>query len=393
MRMDVKRLLRMLSLESSLLEMLFIKRDSVVTLSQLQELAREGSVERLVESGLLVSDGSTVGLDEDIRTFFEAILDSSDEIEIGNIGELIDEIGSKITLFRNVSSSDLQQRYIRRIERVLKKIPMMISKSLIKLHQHIHLTYKSAEAYDAKRMELQYYKEKLELLTTIDTRLERTLTLEAGFFKNSVPQSTSTLYYELKAHMTQMRISLVDLQRQVVDYINKISPDVGFFKHITRLKALKNTYEIKEYTNIIEQVQKAPTALALLPKIAFSTQLEKEYAYSVDFSDFVERWFQRRDKALPEKAPADAIDEAYFDEDEVEEYMVDTQRLHEEFSVSKEDLFTFVIRKDFGFEQDLDARLSTYCDMAGLYAKAYVLTDETGKHGDYDYLIIYPKEG
>ncbi len=393
MQLDVKRLVKMLASESVLLEMLFIKRDGIVSLSQVQEFTKEGSVERLVESGLLVSDGSSVELDEDIRTFFEMVLDSSDEIEIGNIGELIDEISSKITLYRNIDTYELRQRYIRRIERILKKIPIMISKSLIKLHQHIHLTYKSADAYESKRMELHYYKEKLGLLVAIDKRLESTLTRETGFFKHSVPQSTSNLYYDLKAHLTQMRISLVDLQRQVVDYINKISPDVGFFKHITRLKALKNTYEIKEYTNIKKQILQSKTPLALIPKLTFSTQLEKEYAYSVDFSDYVERWFARRSKELPEKAPADAIDAAYFDESEVSEYIVDTERLHQEFQDAKSDLFTFVLGKEFGFEQDLEARLSTYCDMAGLYAKEYHLSDEFGQHEDYQYLIIYPKEG
>lgn len=393
MLMDVRRLLRMLASESLMLETLFVRRDGIVTLSQLQELSREGSVERLVENGLLVSDGTTVGLDEDVRTFFEAVLDSSDEIEIGNIAELIDEISSKIALYDNVDSRGLRQRYISRIERILKKIPMMVSKSLVKLHQHIHLTYKSADTYDVKRMELDYYKEKLGLLVTIDRRLETTLTQEAGFFKNSAPQSTSARYYELKAHMTQMRISLVDLQRQVVDYINKISPDVGFFRHITRLKALKNSYEIKERTNIVDQVRQVPAALALLPRIAFSTQLEKEYAHSVDFADFVERWSQQRDKVLPTKRSAAEIDAAYLDEKGIEEYVVDTEGLHRAFLASEHDLFTFIMEQDLGVGQDLDDRLSTYCDMAGIYAKEYLLTEETGEYGDYHYLMIYPKEG
>ena len=392
MSLTVKRLLKMLSSESALLEMLFVKRDGIVNRSQAQEFTKEGNIERLIESGLITSESSIVELDEDLRTFLEALLDSSDEIEIGNIGELLDEISIKIELYRKAASYDLQQKSIKRIERVLKKIPVMISKSLIKLHQHIHLTYKSADEYEVKRVELQYYKAKLELLIAIDTRIESTLMLEAGFFKNSVPQSTSNLYYDLKSHLTQMRISLVDLQRQVVDYINRVSPDVGFFKHVTRLKELKNAYEIKEYTNIVQQVQERETPLALTPKAMFSVQLEKEYAGSMDFAEFVERWFQKRNAALPAREKAEAIDTSYLDESNVEEYLVDTDMLHLEFKETSTDLFTFVMHKNFGFEQDFEDRLSTYCDMAGLYAKEYCLSDEYRVHNSYQYLIIYPKE-
>ncbi|RLA71027.1 MAG: hypothetical protein DRG24_06015, partial [Epsilonproteobacteria bacterium] len=180
MQLTVKRLLKILSSERALLEMLFIKRDGIVSISHAKEFTKEGALEKLIESSLITTDSSVVELDEDLRTFLEAILDSSDEIEIGNIGELLDEISSKVALYHQMNSAEIRERYIRRINRILKRIPLMISKSLIKLHQHIHLTYKSADAYEVKKMELHYYKEKLELLIAIDTRIESTLTLEAG---------------------------------------------------------------------------------------------------------------------------------------------------------------------------------------------------------------------
>lgn len=392
MSLTVKRLLKMLSSESALFEILFAKRDSIVSQSQAQELTKEGSIERLIEHGLITSESSVVELDEDLRTFLEAALDANEEIEIGNIGELLDELSIKVALYTQAASFDLQQKYLKRIDRILKKIPVMISKSLIKLHQHIHLTYKSADEYALKRVELQYYKEKLERLTLIDTRIASTLLLEAGFFKNSVPQSTSNLYYDLKSYLTQMRISLVDLQRQVVDYINRVSPDVGFFKHVTRLKELKSAYEIKEYSNIVQQVQETTTPLALTPRNMFSAQLESAYAYSVDFADYVERWFQKRNEVLPAREKAEAIDASYLEESNVEEYVVDTDMLHLEFKENSGDLFTFVMHKNFGFEQNFEERLSTYCDMAGLYAKEYFLSDQYNEHNGYQYLIIYPKE-
>ena len=113
---------------------------------------------------------------------------------------------------------------------------------------------------------------------------------------------------------------------------------------------------------------------------------------SVDFSDFVERWFQKRNVAPPIREKAKAIDAAYLDESNEEEYIVDTDMLHLEFKETSSDLFLFIMNKNFGFEQDFEERLSTYCDMAGLYVKEYYLSDEFRMHNNYEYLIIYPKE-
>lgn len=340
---------------------------------------------------LVVNDG-LVELDEDFRTFLESVLDSNDEIEIGNIGEWIDDISHNILLYNNADTYERQQRFIKRIDRILKKIPVRISKSLIKLHQHIHLTYKSADAFELKRIELQHYKEKLEQLIAIDRRIETMLAAEADFFKNVAPQATSNLYYILKVYLTQMRISLVDLQRQVVDYINRVSPDITFFKHITRLKELKNAYEIKELTNIEECIKNSVTPLAFLPKIQFSSQLETTYGQSIEFGDYVEHWYEKYKKDLPIKDKAEAVDASYFDNNVIEEYVLDIDALHLEFKESAKDLFTFIIERNFKFELDFEERLSAFCDMAGLYAHEYILSDEYRTYNNYEYLVIYPKE-
>ncbi|RUM43756.1 MAG: hypothetical protein DSY46_07585 [Hydrogenimonas sp.] len=392
MQLTVKRLLKNLSANSDLIEYLFLKRDSAVTLANARSLTKDGKIERLVQIGLLVANDGLVELEEDFRTFLESVLDSNDEIEIGNIGDWIDDISHNILLYNNADTYERRQRFIKRIDRILKKIPLKISKSLIKLHQHIHLTYKSADAFALKRIELQRYKEKLEQLMAIDQRIETMLSAEADFFKHIAPQATATLYYHLKAYLTQMRISLVDLQRQVVDYINRVSPDVTFVKHITRLKELKNAYEIRELTNIEMCVRKSLTPLALLPKIQFSSQLETTYGQTIEFGEYVESWYEKQRRALPTRKEDEEIEAEFFDEEAVETYLLDLDALHLEFQESQSDLFTFIINKEFSFSVDFEERLGAFCDMAGLYAHDYILSDEYRIYNNYEYLVIYPKE-
>ena len=392
MQFTVKNLFKTLASHADLLDMLFLKRESIVHFSQAQEYAKDGQIEYLAENGLLMNEASSVELDESLLTFLESVLGSNDEIEIGNIGELLSDMSSKIALYNTSTSFQQRQKYMKRIDRILKKIPLMISKSLIKLHQHIHLTYKSAEEHEVKLIELNFYKEKLELLKEIDTKIEERLKVEASFFKNQVPVLTSNLYFGLKSYLTQMRISLVDLQRQVVDYINKVSPDASFFKHMTRLKELKNSYEIYEHTNIEELAQKATTPFSLLPHLMFSTQLEKEYVYSVEFSEYVKRWLHRSKSAVSSRDKAKEIEASYFDDSSKKEFFINTEELHLEFKQTATDLFSYIMNKEFTFEQSFDDRLSIYCDLAGIYSQEYDLSNEVKTYQNYEYLMIYPKE-
>jgi hypothetical protein len=392
MQLTVKRLLRAVSTNSDLIEYLFLKRDSAVTLPSARALTKDGNIERLIKIGILIENDGLVELDEEFRTFLESVLDAHDEVEIGSIGDWIDDIHHNILLYNSADTYERRQRFIKRIDRILKKIPLKISKSLIKLHQHIHLTYKSADAFALKRIELQRYKEKLEQLVAMDQRVETVLSAEADFFKHTAPQTTATLYYHLKAYLTQMRISLVDLQRQVVDYINRVSPDVTFVKHITRLKELKNAYEIKELTNIEACVRKSVTPLTLLPKIQFSSQLETTYGETIEFGEYVERWYERQRRALPVGEAVGAIEDEFFDEGAVETYLIDFDALHLEFQESQTDLFIFIMQKEFSFAIDFEERLGAFCDMAGLYAHDYILSDEYRIYNNYEYLVIYPKE-
>jgi len=193
-------------------------------------------------------------------------------------------------------------------------------------------------------------------------------------------------------HVTQLHISLIDLQRQVVDYINRVSLDTGFFKHITRLKELKNSYELTERTNIKERISETITPLAFLPKIMVSTPLEKEYAHSIEFNEFVLDWYAQQNCNLPERKKAELIDDAFLQQVIENDFVINTDVLHEDFAQSSEDLFSFVMAYTFEEDIDYNKRIACYCDMAGLYAKAYYLSDDYGKDEQYEYLMIYAKE-
>jgi hypothetical protein len=74
------------------------------------------------------------------------------------------------------------------------------------------------------------------------------------------------------------------------------------------------------------------------------------------------------------------------------QYMIDTDALHREFLNSKEDLFGFLDAKAFKAEQDLEAKITLYCQLALMYESEYDFSDERRKIQQYEYLVITPKE-
>lgn len=393
MPQSVPQLLKLLAKNSALIEHLFVKRDAQVGLSYAQELARPHDIELLQQNRVITQSATNIELDESIRTYLEAALNTEDEIEIGNIVELVDELKSKIELFELTTEYQARQKHLKRIERILKKLPIMLSKSLNKLYMHIHLVYKSAKEHELKQKELSFYKQKLAHLIDVDTQINSALKEAQNFFKSASFAFATHYYYELKAYQTKLHISLIDLQRQVVDYINRVSCDTHFFKHIVHLKELKDSYEFTQRTNIYELLNQEKSPLSFTSKLHVHVPLDKNFAYSVEFEEFVLEHYRNEAQKHHTPHEAKAIDEKYLNATMQEEFVVDIHALHEAFAQSDDDLFNFVMQYDFAQDVAYEERLGYYCDLAGLYGAHYTLTQEYDRDAHNTYLLIYaPKE-
>ena len=389
---DIKQLLSLLYSERKLFESLFEKRNSLVGEHELSSVIHEEKLEFLVNAEVLSKSDGNIELDERVLSFFEEFLETNEDVEIGDVDELLINLRYNIELYQNEKDNEhSRERYLAKIKRILKKIPNLILKNLSLLQLHIGLTYKTQSSHKNKILELEHYKLKLDKLMHIEQKVQKALSNEESFFNTVASHESVLLSLRLKVRLRELRVSLIELQKQVIEYINKTLHKQHFFEHIIKLKEMKSALEIKEKTNLLSLLQTETTPLFMSKPQRISTLLDTEEVYEFGFDEMVTKLKHTLPAPHITVAKAEAIDEAYFDAQEEAQFMVDTDALHEEFMDSDLDLFSFIDAKEFTFDQSLEDKISLYCQLALMYENDYEFLDKRLKTQQYEYLEIRAK--
>ena len=234
---DINRLLTILYTDRKLFESLFEKRNRLVSTHEVAHEIGDDKLEYLINAEILSNTDESIELDERLLSFFEEFLETNEDVEIGDVDELLINLKYNIELYRNETDNEhSRERYLAKIKRILKKIPKLILKNLSLLQLHIGLTYKTQSSHKNKVLELQHYKSKLEKLMNIEVKVQKALVHENHFFTVVSSHETVLLSLRLKVRLRELRVSLIELQKQVIEYINKTLHKQHFFEHIIKLK-------------------------------------------------------------------------------------------------------------------------------------------------------------
>lgn len=390
---DINRLLTALYTDRKLFESLFEKRNRLVGLHEVSSEIGEDRLEYLLSAEILSHIDESIELDERVLSFFEEFLETNEDVEIGDVDELLINLKYNIELYQNEKDNEhSRDRYLAKIKRILKKIPNMILKNLSLLQLHIGLTYKTQSSHKNKILELQHYKTKLEKLMNIEVKVQKALVNESHFFNIVSSHETVLLSLRLKVRLRELRVSLIELQKQVIEYINKTLHKQHFFEHIIKLKEMKSALEIKEKSNILSLLEMETTPLFMAKPQRISTFLDTEEVYEFGFETMVKKLQHMIPLQKLSVSKAEVLDESFFEAEDEMQYMIDTDALHLEFLDSKRDLFSFLDNKEFTVEQDLEAKITLYCQLALMYENDYSFSDERRKIDQYEYMVITPKE-
>ncbi len=389
----INRLLNVLYNDRKMFESLFEKRNRLVGVHEVANELGDDKLEYLVNAEVLSVTDENVELDERVLSFFEEFLETNEDVEIGDVDELLINLKYNIELYQNEKENEhSRDRYLGKIRRILKKIPNMILKNLSLLQLHIGLTYKTQSSHKNKVLELTHYKSKLEKLMNIESKVQQALLREEHFFNTVSSHETVLLSLRLKVRLRELRVSLIELQKQVIEYINKTLHKQHFFEHIIKLKELKNTLEIKEKSNVLSLFETETTPLFMLKPERFSTFLDTEEVYDFGFEEMVHKLQHIIPVQKASTSKAEALDESFFEQEDEAQFMIDTDALHEEFMDSKTDLLSFINERTFDVEQSLEEKIKLYCQLALMYESDYEFSDQRAKIQEYEYLLITPKE-
>ncbi|SFG27900.1 hypothetical protein [Pontibacter chinhatensis] len=394
---SIKELLAILSREQKLLTEIFEKRKQ---LSYKYDYALEvvdynaDKIQALVEYAVLRENGPYLELDDQYLQFFEQILEVNEEINVSYISENLQAIRQNITYYLKEHSESRKYGYLRTIKSALRKTGIIAIRNVVDLKRNIDNTFKNEPNYKIKKIKLEHLDLKRGDITMLVDSTERLVSgeEEQTFFTVAADEELNKIIVKLKLQLNDCRHNLIEIQNQVIEFINQIRYQSGLVEKLRQLKYLKDQFELKSKTNILEVLEES-NAVVFEPNPMYPLKLSLEQLQNDSQVLDVVRKVAIRMKtgAKVKQQLAEHNLEAYLESDTEEMKQVNLDEVKNSFLAGSNNLFDFLQTYDFGTYLTFEERLTVYCQLISQFDTQFDLTDQYQRCLDTEYLLIYPK--
>lgn len=393
---DIKELISALKREEKLISEMFSKRKSIdYKYSDAVALVDydENRIDYLIQRSVLRENGGLLELDDQFLEFFEQILDVNEEVNLSYIDENIKNIRENIDYFLNENNENKKYSYLRFIKKTFRKMGIITLRSVVDLRRNIENTFKNEANYKNKQLKLENLDTKRKV---IENLINHTLKLinedEITFFNRALDEELKRIIIELKHQLGECSHNLIEIEKQIIDYLNQIKHQGLFLEKLRKLKYLKDHFTIEAETDI-KQI------IASKNQVIFETRITEPLNLSLDFLRESEKAFEaikkvaKNHKNRKQYKPilADRISDEYLESTIENEIMINLEEIRNKFVATSDNLFNFILHYDFLKEVDFKERVTLFCQIISQYEQELVIEDNFKKTNGIEYAIVYSK--
>ena len=392
---SIKDLISTLYKEREIIDFLFSKRKNSVKYDNLLEFVNfeEEKLTSLIEKNILVQFGSTVDLNQDILDFLEKFTDSIEEINYEYTSGLIRILKENIQNWELEKRPNRQNEYLIKIKRNIGNVGKDVLRNVTTLRGSVEDVFATEKVFSIKKNKLQEYDNKRknldELLEQIDAFF-RESTWEY-FIKLVQDDELNQIILKLDRDIIIARQNLIDITQKILDFINRIRQDTKIFKHIQKIKLLKDQLLLAEKSNFTEVISK-DNSLQFQNEIRFSTPLSLDYIQSEDAYNILLRISYKLKKSINiDEKSSRIIRNEFLNGKDKNHYVVDTNKLKESFLSRGGDLFDFINNYNFEKELSFEEKVTLFCRLASQFRDDFSISDTYSKIENIEYALITPK--
>ena len=393
---DIKELVTALKREEKLISEMFSKRKSIdYKLNDALELVdyEESRIDLLIQKAVIRQNGDFLELDGQFLEFFEQVLYVSEEINLSYIDENIKNIKENIDYFLNESNENRRYTYLRFIKKTFRNMGLITLRSVVDLRRNIDNTFKNESNYKNKQLKLENLDEKRTLVTNL---IQQTLLLineeELTFFNRALDEELGRIIIDLKNKLGECSHNLIEIEKQIIDYLNQIKQQGRFLEKLRKLKYLKDNFIIKAETNIKQIVSNKN-------EVIYETKLNESINLSIDFLREDERAFNaikriaknHRNRLLFKPEMAERISNDYLDNNIQEEIMVNLEEVKNRFTATSDNLFNFILNYDFLKEVGFNERVTIFCQIISHYDGELQIQDNYQTTNGIEHAMVFSR--
>jgi len=392
---SIKDLISTLYKEREIIDFLFSKRKISIKYDNLLEFVNyeEEKLVSLIDKNVLIQIGSTIDLNQDILEFLEKFTDSIEEINYEYTSGLVRILKENIQNWEIEKRPVKQNEYLLKIKRNIGSVGKDILRNVTTLRSSVEDVFATEKVFSIKKTKLKDYDNKREnldeLLKQIDAFFRESTWVY--FIKMVQDDELNQILLKLDRDIIVARQNLIDITQKILDFINRIRQDSKVFKHIQKVKLLKDQLLLTEKSNFIDLISK-DNSFQFQNEIRFSTPLSLDFIQSEEAYEILLRISYKLKKSINivEKSSGIIRDE-FLDGKEKTHYVIDTKKLKESYLSRGGDLFEFINSNSFDKELSFEQKVTLFCKLASQFRDDFSITEKYLQFENIEYALITPK--
>ena len=390
----IEELTKTLSREQRLLSEMFEKRKLMkFPLGLALDLVgdNENRLKRLVDYGVLVEAGNTVEIESDYLNFFEEVLNVNEEISVLSVQECINTLKEHIGYFLQETNVNRKAGYQDSVRQLLKKTGFRTLKNVVDLKRNMDHAYKQEPNYLIMKTRLQNLDEKSHSIRSMIRECEKLMENEHAFFIMANDPHMAKTCSDVKHDFVEAYHALMEIDRQIIVYINQIDQQNQLYKKIRKLKYLQDQLLIKTDTNLVQVLEdRNPLWMESrqYSKVRLSLAMLRENDQIVKI---LRRIAERNGIHKTARTEAEPLTEEDLQEHVQRLKEVDPTEVWNAFAASSYNLFEFILRYDYKAQRDIEDHAALFCQLVILHPEECRMTGKYATYQDIEYPIIYAK--
>ncbi len=392
---NIRELINALQKGARLLRDMFDKRKTVsinydTALEILDE--KEDHLQLLLRTGVIEQVGDKLELGEAYLRFFEEVLEVNDTINVAMVQEYIGTLKLNIDSVLAEDNPARKAQFMRDIRHGFLNIERATKRNIVDLKRNAENTYKQEPNFKIKKLHLERLDEKRKQIALLINETERLIDNETTFLSTVADVAIRQAVAEVKTGLHESAHSLLDIEVQIIDYLNKIEYQSRLVKKVRLLKYLKDQVMLESTSNVAE-VMARQNAVWFEPQARYSTKVSLNFLRNaddaLDILDGARRQLGKK-ATIRQRLSAPMLPEDLEMQQE-ERRAFDHHVIINAFEAQGKDLFSFVWQYNFNEEVDREQRLVLFLQLASQFTDRLQIEDRTGETENISYPLITAK--
>ena len=394
---SLEELIRALDRERKLLYALFQDRKRLSFRYNLaKELAtkKDESLEFLRRFGIIHENGDFVELEDVYLKFFEEVLEVNEEINVASVKESIGSLNAAIDYYQSEKNATRKWGYLKDVKRILRNIALTTLRNVIDLKRNIDNTYKNEPTFVVKKKKLVHLDEKRKDIAALINECEMVIDKkQATFFLVAMDVELKDTVTDVKLQLKEVYHNLLELDRQIINYLNLIEYQNRLFEKVQKLKYLRDQMLLETNTDIKAKMDaRNPVWMEPRPRYTLKVSLSMLRTTDTGLKILQAVAKGKSNDRLRKGNLAEPLTKEELTEQQKVLQTVDVREVKTAFMASGDNLFHFVMNYS-GYRKQMadEEKLVLFCQIAAQYHDELVIREEYGRHGNIEFPFIYPK--